>query len=36
MLTTDTDTPEMSKTPVAADLLQPLKIVTELGVDTIG
>jgi len=36
MLTTDTNTPEVSETPVAADLLQPLEIVTEFRVDIVG
>jgi hypothetical protein len=36
VLTTDTNTPEMSETPVAADLLQPLEIVPEFGVDIVG
>lgn len=35
MLTTDTNTPEVSETPVAADLLQPLEVVTELRVDIV-
>lgn len=35
MLTTDTNTPEMSETPVAANLLQPLEVVTELRVDIV-
>lgn len=36
MLTTDTETPVVTKTTVSADLLQALEIVTELGVDTVG
>ena len=36
MLTTDTNTPEVSETPVATDLLQSFEIVTELRVDTVG
>lgn len=36
MLTTDTDTPVVSETPMAADLLQPLEIVTEFRVDIVG
>lgn len=36
MLTTDTNTPEVSETPVAADLLQPLEVVTKLRVDIVG
>jgi len=36
MLTTDTNTPEVSETPVAADLLQPLEIITKLRVDIVG
>ena len=35
MLTTDTNAPEVSETPVAADLLQPLEVVTELRVDIV-
>ena len=36
MLTTHTNTPEVSETPVAADLLQPLEIITKLRVDIVG
>lgn len=36
MLTTDTETPVVTKTSVGTDLLQSLEIVTELGVDTVG
>ena len=36
MLTTDTNTPEVSETSVAADLLQPLEVITELRVDIVG
>jgi hypothetical protein len=36
MLTTDTNTPEVSETPVATDLLQPFEVITELRVDIVG
>ena len=36
MLTTDTNAPVVSETPVAADLLQPLEVVSELRVDIVG
>jgi hypothetical protein len=36
VLTTDTETPVVTETTVGADLLQALKIVTELGVDLVG
>lgn len=36
MLSTDTETPVVSETTVSADLLETLKILTELGVDTVG
>jgi hypothetical protein len=36
VLTTDTETPVVTKTTVSADLLQALEIITELGVDTVG
>jgi hypothetical protein len=36
VLTTDTETPVVTETTVGADLLQALKIITELGVDTVG
>lgn len=36
VLTTDTEAPVVTKTTVGADLLQTLKIFTELGVDTVG
>lgn len=36
MLTTDTETPVVSETTVSADLLEALKILTELGVDTVS
>jgi hypothetical protein len=36
VLTTDTETPVVSETTVSADLLEALKILTELGVDTVG
>ena len=36
MLAPDTEAPEVTKTTVRTDLLQPLKIVTELRVDTVG
>jgi hypothetical protein len=36
VLTTDTEAPVVTETTVSADLLQALKIVTELGVDTVG
>lgn len=36
MLTTDTETPVVTETTVSADLLQALKIFTELAVDTVG
>jgi hypothetical protein len=35
-LSTDTETPVVTKTTVSADLLQALKIVTELGVDVVS
>ena len=36
MLTPDTETPEVTETTVSTNLLQPLQIVTELRVDTVG
>lgn len=36
VLTTDTETPVVSETAVGTDLLEALKILTELGVDTVG
>jgi hypothetical protein len=36
VLTTNTESPVVTKTSVSTDLLQPLKIVTELRVDTVG
>lgn len=36
VLTTDTQAPVVSETTVGADLLQPLQVVTELGVDSVG
>jgi len=36
VLATDTKTPVVSQTAVGADLLEPLKIVTELGIHTVG
>jgi hypothetical protein len=36
MLTTDTEAPEMTETTVAADLLEALKVVAHLGIDTVG
>ena len=36
VLTTDTETPIMTQTTVSANLLQALKVLTELGVDTVG
>ena len=36
MLTTDTETPVVTKTAVGADLLESLEILAELGVDTVG
>ena len=36
MLAPDTKAPEVTETTVRTDLLQPLKIVTELRVDTVG
>ena len=36
VLTTDTDTPVVTKTTVSTDLLETLKIFTELGVKTVG
>lgn len=36
VLTADTETPVVSETTVGTDLLQALKIFTELGVDTVG
>ncbi|KAI6766485.1 hypothetical protein HG531_011707 [Fusarium graminearum] len=36
VLTTDTETPVVSETTVSADLLEALKILTELGVDTVS
>lgn len=36
VLTTDTETPVVSETAVGTDLLEALKIITELGVDTVG
>jgi hypothetical protein len=36
VLTTDTEAPVVTETTVGADLLQPLEILTELGVDTVG
>jgi hypothetical protein len=36
VLTTDTETPVVTETTMSADLLQALKIITELGVDTVS
>ena len=36
VLAPDTKAPEVTETTVRTDLLQPLKIVTELRVDTVG
>ena len=36
VLTTDTETPVVTETTVGTDLLEALKVVTELGVDTVG
>ena len=36
VLTTDTETPVVTETSVCADLLETLKVVTELGVDTVS
>lgn len=36
VLTTDTEAPVVSETAVGADLLEALKILTELGVDAVG
>ena len=36
MLTTHTEAPVVTETAVSTDLLQALKVVTELGVDTVG
>jgi len=36
VLTTDTESPVVTETSVGTDLLQPLEIVTELGVNTVG
>jgi hypothetical protein len=35
MLTPNTKAPEMTETTVRADLLEPFKVVTQLGVHTI-
>lgn len=36
MLTTHAEAPVVTETTVGADLLETLKILTELGVDTVG
>ena len=36
MLTPDTEAPEVPETTVRTNLLQPLQVVTELRVDTVG
>ena len=36
MLTPDTETPEVTETTVRTNLLQPLKVITELRVNTVG
>lgn len=36
VLTPDTETPEVTETTVRTDLLQPLKVITELRVYTVG
>ena len=36
MLTPDTETPEVTETTVSTNLLQPLQVITELRVDTVG
>ena len=36
VLATDTEAPVVTETTVSADLLQALKVVTELAVDTVG
>ena len=36
VLSTNTETPVVTKTTMSSDLLQALKIITKLGVDTVG
>ena len=36
VLTADTKAPVVTETTVSADLLQALKVIAELGVDTVG
>ena len=36
MLTSDLDSPEMSKTSVGSDLLQSFEILSELGIESVG
>jgi len=36
VLTADAETPVVTETPVVADLLQALEIITELGIDLVG
>lgn len=36
MLSTDTESPVVAETAVGANLLEALKIVTELGIDAVG
>jgi len=36
VLTTDTETPVVPQTPVRANLLETLQVLTELAVDTVG
>lgn len=36
MLTPDTETPEVTETTVRTNLLQPLKVIAELRVNTVG
>ena len=36
MLTPDTETPEVPKTTVRTNLLQPLQVITELRIDSVG
>lgn len=36
VLTPDAETPEVTETTVGTDLLQALKVITELRVDTVG
>ena len=36
MLTSDLDSPEMSKTSVGSNLLQSFEILSELGIESVG